>query len=533
MILENLEFKFACLSASYEVDETFDSDKYIKLRLRVCHDGVNPNMSEFDILDMDKAKDSINNIPLLANVVFSEDEDTDPDFGSHDIAIEEDKMNEGEYRVIYKESPIGVVPETNNYEVSEFDGKNYVFVDCFVYRGYSNYAEDIINRDKDIKLSMEIIVDAYHYDNKTKVYQITDYRYKGITLLGKKYGTGMEHALATINDFSNDSAKEIASMSVEIEGVIAQTNGGHSFGKISKDDINNFNEQNGKKEVDGLDEKLKLLEDYGLSVEKLDFSIDDLTMENLKAKLDGLKAKADEDKEKQFALVGQFIDEIRESLSVEMIESEWGQYCKFSFVDFDDEKSEVYFWDRSDWKLYGASFSKDGDSVKIDMETKKRMKFAIEPFNEGVDSDFSFEGAVKDVFETVTTKATESANAIKSEFDTYKETYKTAETEVDELRTFKEDKLSEEYETAVEAVFSNFEEKLASIEEFKTLKENYSEMSTDEIQKECFAILGRQNFTFAKVTKKDSVAPRIPIHTPSHDENLYGGIFSVYGKSKN
>ena len=32
------------------------------------------------------------------------------------------------------------------------------------------------------------------------------------------------------------------------------------------------------------------------------------------------------------------------------------------------------------------------------METKKRMKFAIEPFNEGVDSDFSFEGAVKDVF---------------------------------------------------------------------------------------------------------------------------------------
>ena len=56
-------------------------------------------------------------------------------------------------------------------------------------------------------------------------------------------------------------------------------------------------------------------------------------------------------------------------------------------------------------------------------------------------------------------------------------------------------------------------------------------MSIDEIQKECFAILGRQNFTFAKATKKEPVAPRIPVHTPSRDESLYGGIFSVYGKS--
>jgi len=524
MILETSKFENASLAVSYEIDETFDSDKYIKMRLRVCHDGINPNSSEFNIEDMERAKESIKNIPILAHVILEEGQE--PDFGSHDMTIEEDKMNEGEYRVIYQEVPIGVVPETNNYEIAQFDGKNYVFVDCFIYRGYSNYAEDIINRDKDIKISMEILVDSYKYNNKTNVYQIIDYRYKGITFLGKKYETGMEHAMATTETFS---IKDINSMSEEIENVISQINNSHNFG--NKDDIDKILANKETKEVVDLDEKLNLLKEYGLSVEEIDFSIEDLSIDEMKSKLDELKVKAGEDKEKDFALVGQFIDELVEKLSEEKIESEWGAYSRYSFVDFDDEKMLVYFWDRTDWKLYGASYVKDGDTAKIDMETKRRMKFVIEPFNEGVDGDFSFEGAVKDVLETITSKATESVEAIKSEFDTYKKSYKTTEAEVEELRRFKEDKLSEEYEAAVEAIFSNFEEKLANVEEFKTLKENYSGMSPDEIQKECFAILGRQNFTFAKPTKKNSIAPRIPVHTPSRDENLYGGIFSIYGKT--
>ena len=146
MSLEKIKFENASLVASYEIDETFDSDKYIKMRLRVCHDGVNPNKSEFNILDMEKSEDSIKNIPILANVVFEEDEE--PDFGAHDMEIEEDKMNEGEYRVIYKETPVGIVPETNNYKISEFNGRNYVFVDCFIFRGYGNYAEDIVERPR-------------------------------------------------------------------------------------------------------------------------------------------------------------------------------------------------------------------------------------------------------------------------------------------------------------------------------------------------------------------------------------------------
>ena len=145
------ELKHLSLAATYEVDDSFDSDKFIKLRLRVCHEGKNSNQSYFEPENIEKAKDSLANIPILAHVV--EDSEGNLDFGGHDMTIEKNKIGDGDdYRIIYLETPIGLVPETNNYAYEEHDGRNYVFCDAYVWRDYSNYAEDIIERDKEIKL---------------------------------------------------------------------------------------------------------------------------------------------------------------------------------------------------------------------------------------------------------------------------------------------------------------------------------------------------------------------------------------------
>ena len=64
------ELQNLSLATTYEVDNNFDSDKIIKMRLRVCHDQINPNRSEFDVENMEKTKDSIKNIPILANVIL-------------------------------------------------------------------------------------------------------------------------------------------------------------------------------------------------------------------------------------------------------------------------------------------------------------------------------------------------------------------------------------------------------------------------------------------------------------------------------
>ena len=189
---------------SFKVDKTFDSDQFLKLRLRVCHDGESPNKTFFTKETMAEANKSLEYIPLLAHVYI--DENGKPVIGSHDTHIEEDKLNDGESRIIYDETPIGVVPALadNNCAIEEYDGRNYTFVDCFLWRSYANYAEQLVEDAENTKLSMEIDMpeDALSYDAANDRYNISSYRYRGITLLNDSLGTGMKNAVATTTNFS-------------------------------------------------------------------------------------------------------------------------------------------------------------------------------------------------------------------------------------------------------------------------------------------------------------------------------------------
>ena len=50
--------------------DSYDSDKFLKLRIRVMHDGANVNGSRFAVESMRDAEESIKNVPILANVVL-------------------------------------------------------------------------------------------------------------------------------------------------------------------------------------------------------------------------------------------------------------------------------------------------------------------------------------------------------------------------------------------------------------------------------------------------------------------------------
>lgn len=189
---------------SYSVDKNFDSDQFLKLRLRVCHDGESPNKTYFTKETMAEANKSLEYIPLLAHVYT--DENGKPVIGSHDMHVEEDKLNEGESRVIYDETPIGVVPALadNHCTIEEYEGLNYTFVDCYLWRDYANYAEQLVENAENVKLSMEIDFqeDSLSYDAANERYNISAYRYRGITLLNESLGTGMKNAMATTANFS-------------------------------------------------------------------------------------------------------------------------------------------------------------------------------------------------------------------------------------------------------------------------------------------------------------------------------------------
>ena len=265
---------------SYSVDKTFDSDKFLKIRCRVCHDEESPNKTYFTKATMEKAnKESLEYIPILAHVYI--DENGKPVVGSHDMHIEENKLVEGESKLIYDEAPIGMVPSLadNNCTIEEYNGLNYTFVDAYIWRDYANYAEDLVENAEQYKMSMEIDFpdDALSYDATNERYNISSYRYRGITLLNEALGTGMKDALVTTTNFSiNDDIKsKMIVLMDELQKCLREY------------DTNNSKEKGVEKHMN-LDE---LLEKYSLTREELDFEIEGLSEEELDQALNDFACK--------------------------------------------------------------------------------------------------------------------------------------------------------------------------------------------------------------------------------------------------
>lgn len=183
----------------FEFDKDYDSELFLKVRMKVMHDFENPNQSYFEKESMINAQNSIANKPILGRIMVNKQ--GDEDFNGHDVNMKIKETEEGlsvEYE--YLEKVIGIIPETNNYKV-EFDEdacRNYVYVDGYIYKGYSNGADEIFLRDGEKKISMEILVDDGYYDDEKGYYVIKKYRYTGVTALGDHLQTGMLNAKAVV-----------------------------------------------------------------------------------------------------------------------------------------------------------------------------------------------------------------------------------------------------------------------------------------------------------------------------------------------
>lgn len=171
----------------FKVDDKFDDERFMRVRIAVMHSGTNLNKSSFDTKVIRAAKDTFANIPILANVISYTDEDGNVvyDYGGHDGDIVEDPFNEGETRWYYDEKVVGIIPETNNFEIVH-DGesnKDFAYVDGLVYREYGNFAADILDsRGGQTDVSAEIYVDEMSFDASEGVIVVEKMRMAGVTL---------------------------------------------------------------------------------------------------------------------------------------------------------------------------------------------------------------------------------------------------------------------------------------------------------------------------------------------------------------
>ena len=203
------------LPVSYSVD-SFDNERFLKLRVKVMHTGLNLNNSVFGLEAVEAAKPTLANIPLLAFIKKVDGDDSQSDFAGHEYEI---RITENDMKFVYLGRPIGIIPETNNYALeTDEEGKIFVVVDAYVWKDYANSALDILNRDEVKKVSMEVIIDEYEWQSDYSYVDILAYKYTGVALLGEDVREAMIGAKAEVVKFSADS---ISTMMQELKTALA------------------------------------------------------------------------------------------------------------------------------------------------------------------------------------------------------------------------------------------------------------------------------------------------------------------------
>lgn len=506
------------LSDLCEVNSSFDTGV-----LRVAYTNANRNGSFISKESYERCMKTIYNCPVVCN--YNREDDS---IGGHDSELV--STEDGGLRIVNITQPVGVVPESANYYWENIEEENgevheYLCIDVLLWKRQEAYRK--IKEDGITSESMEVTVKDGRFDKNAGVYVIDDFEFTAFCLLGDGVEPCFEQAALEVFSAS-EFKQQMTDMMAELKEAFTLVNTQNNEVDINEDFVKGGNEI--------LDEKLALMKEFGIEAGALDFSVEDMTVEDLRTRFEEMKADedvADESKEEtvkepvedsqepvqeptqeetveealteetanEFALNSQIGEEIYAAVNAgEMIDTDWGKEPRYWVRDFDMEKSEVYVTDCTDWNLYGFTYSMNGDKVAIDWACKKRMKYAIVEFDEG-----------------------ETVPAVTGAFSHFEENYRK---EIDELKAFKLDIENKAAEAARNDVLAKFED-LEGNESFEALKENAAQFDADTLEEKCFAIRGRLG-TPAKFSIENKTAKIIVDHTEDK-KDPYGGLFQKYG----
>lgn len=218
----------------------------------------------------------------------------------------------------------------------------------------------------------------------------------------------------------------------------------------------------------------------------------------------------DEDGSEEYTLSGQLRDSLDRALCDVKFENSYGELeIRYWMIDYDADKNEVYAHDCTDYTLCGFSYSVNGDTVTIDFDSKKRMKWAIVEWVEG-SADQA--GELFSKLHQIDCDNTELRHENK------------------ELNEYKVQKEQEMFDAEKSKIFEAFSD-LEGNEEFEALKTS-DESSLELLETKCYAIRGKTvKVNFSMNTEKKN---KLPVGGMGHEiaEQAYGGLFEKYGKQK-
>ena len=541
------------MSIPYELDECSSiynvrdlNSSFALGSIKVLYTGPNRNGSFFSKESVERALPSLKNVPIVCHYDYEENE-----IGGHDV--EAVASPDGKLTIRNLTSPIGVVPEAAKFRFETSPDENgteheYLVVDnVILWKRQDAYSHIVNDLNGHISHSMEINVKSGDFDSKRGLYTIDDFEFTALCLLENVTPCFQGSALQLFSiEGIEEQMKQMAAELKEIKNLFSAINADADSQTL---DIEKLNIEKYQSEEEGgetvLEEKLALLAEYGLDVDELDFTLDDLSIDELKEKFELLaaeKAKAEEPEtaegteEQSYELNNNVMEYLWEAVySLGTVDTPWGPEPKYSIIDFDADASKVYVFDTADWRMYGFNYSANGDAIVIDVDSKARVKWAIVEYDEG-EQPLPFSG----MFERASAKINEVSasydelledkEALASKYTDMSSEMSALSEEVAGLRQYKAD-VEHAYALAkIDEVLNQFSD-LEGVEAFESIKEHAEEFDIETLEEKCFAIRGRNN-----TSVKFSYEPRMPKIIVASGDNRdsddssapYGGIVEYY-----
>lgn len=248
-------------------DETSDAD-LLPVHLQACHTGENVNKCNISEEDMNTALPSLINKPILGFIY--KDDEGEYQFRSHD-------MHKENGETVYDEIIVGYLPESCNPHI-EFDEekkKNFVEVDGYIVEKYTK-AADILRREGKCQVSVEMAVNEMNYNAQTRILNITDFIFTGVTILGRfEDGTEVQAGMAGSNITIRDSEVSFSDTQIKLEELSRQV------AEIQHSLSIKNSEKGGTESLMKFDE---LLKKYNKTAEEVTFETEGLSDEELEAK---------------------------------------------------------------------------------------------------------------------------------------------------------------------------------------------------------------------------------------------------------
>lgn len=495
--------------------ETFETvsnakDGLLPVKLKACHVGKNRNKSSISEDVMKSYMTSFKGRPILGAIYKTDTGEFE--FRAHDMTIN----NDGD--IEYIEQPIGVISEIEEpyLEYDKEMDKTYLMVSGNIFEDYSPAAE-ILQRRKTCKCSVELAVDEFSWNCDEECLTIESFSFRAVTVLGYQQDgvteiqEGMEGSKITIEDFSskNNSVFSTNDKLIDTLERLNQT--------LSSFNIKNFNTKGAENEMNHFEE---LLEQYGITVEDVDFEYENLSDEELDAlfeehfKCKKKKCEADEEPEGESdpTLDDDFSSDTDESVEPEQkySVSENGDMTINYAISHDDIRNGIYNllyaeeecgwpWIISvyddhfiyvDDKYYKRKYTRDGDNITLS-ESK------VEVFSEWL-----------------TAEERTALETLQSDYSALKEFKANYDKSV--VKAEKEAVLnSEEYSAICE------------LDEFKELYSKIDDYSVDEIKVKAdliFASMAKKQFAMDNDAKKSYIGVNINKKSTKSD-SPYGGLF--------